>query len=56
MKMILILIILSYFAMVFGKYNWKSEAVKYTIIVVISLLQTLYILYEILNMSPPWVK
>ena len=54
MQMILVLIGLSFLAIFLGKFNWKSEAVKYTIIAVISLLQTLYILYKMLSMPFPF--
>jgi len=54
MQMILVLIGLSSVAIILGKFNWQSEAVKYTIIAVIALLQTLYILYKMLSMQFPF--
>jgi hypothetical protein len=54
MQMILVLIGLSFVSIVLGKLNWKSEVVKYTIIAIISLSQTLYILYKMLSMEFPF--
>lgn len=54
MQMILVLIGFSFAAIILGKFNWKSETVKYTIIAAIALLQTLFILYKMLNMQFPF--
>lgn len=54
MQMILVLIGFSFVSIVLGKLNWKSEAVKYTIIAAIALLQTLFILYKMLKMQFPF--
>lgn len=53
MQMILVLIAFSFVAIILGKFNWKSDVVKYTIIAVIALLQTLYILLKIYRMEFP---
>lgn len=54
MQMVLVLIGLSFAAIILGKFNWNSEAVKYTVIASIALLQTLYILYKMLSMQFPF--
>lgn len=54
MQMILVLIGLSFMAIILGRFNWESEIVKYTIIASIALLQTLYILYKMLSMKFPF--
>jgi hypothetical protein len=55
MQMILILAGISFFSIILGKINWKSTAVKYTIIAAIALAQTLFILYKMLSMQFPFV-
>lgn len=54
MQIILVLIGFSFVAIISGKINWKNEAVRYTVIASIALLQTLFILYKMLSMQFPF--